>query len=206
MINCRNRKLIDDYLLDRLSSPARDRFEEHLFNCDQCFRDVRERQAMLAAVRAHGPRIFAGRPVQHSGRLGWLRYWPYAFAGAAALLAAWIGLRPEPDLPDLAPLTAPVGDAVRGAAVEMVAPLGLQPKTPAVLEWKPAGAGADYNVEIRGPGWDWSARSGEARLELPAEIRAKLLPGVEYRWKVRAFAPEGGLLAVSKDAVFRIAE
>lgn len=206
MINCRSRKLIDDFLLGRLLGPERDDFDEHLFNCNKCFRDVREREALLAAVRAHGRSIFAVTSGRRPSRLGWLRNWPYAFAGAAALLAAWIGLRPGSSLPELLPLTAPVSDAVRGAGVETVAPLGAQTQAPAALEWKPAGAGASYTVTLSGPGLAWSGRTAAGRIELPAEIQAKLLPGVEYRWKVRAFAPEGGLLAVSEDAVFSIAE
>jgi anti-sigma factor RsiW len=184
MNNCQNRSFLDEYLLGRLSDPDRDAFEEHFFNCKQCFRDVRDGQALLAAIRTHGQRIFADGKARRLPRAGWLRLLPYAFAGTAVLLAAWIGLRPRPQLPDLMPMTAPVSDAVRGAAVAPIAPLGSQSQAPSIL--------------------DWSARSAEARIELPADVRAKLLPGLEYRWQVRAFAPQGGFLGASEYAVFRL--
>jgi anti-sigma factor RsiW len=204
MNNCQNRSFLDEYLLGRLSDPDRDAFEEHFFNCKQCFRDVRDGQALLAAIRTHGQRIFADGKARRLPRAGWLRLLPYAFAGTAVLLAAWIGLRPRPQLPDLMPMTAPVSDAVRGAAVAPIAPLGSQSQAPSILEWQTAGTGTSYDVELHGPGLDWSARSAEARIELPADVRAKLLPGLEYRWQVRAFAPQGGFLGASEYAVFRL--
>ncbi len=206
MNHCQYGRQIDDYLMDRLSGPDRDAYEEHFFNCDECFRSVRDGQALLAAVRAHGRRIFVEVPGRRLPRAGWLRHWPYAFAGAAVLFAAWIGLRPRPSMPDLMPMTAPVSDAVRGAAVVPIAPLGVQSLAPSVLEWKPAGPGTSYEVTLTGRGLSWSDRTTAGRIELPDAIRALLVPGQEYRWKVRAFAPQGGFLGASDYAVFRLAK
>jgi hypothetical protein len=204
MNHCQFGRQIDDYLMDRLSDPDRDAFEEHFFNCDACFKSVRDGQALLDAVRAHGRRIFAAAPGRRLPQTGWLRHWPYALAGAAVLLAAWIGLRPLPKMPDLMPMTAPLSDAVRGATVVPIAPLGIQSQAPSVLEWKPAGLGTSYDVTLTGRGLSWSARTTAGRIELPDAIRTLLVPGEEYRWKVRAFAPQGGFLGASDYAVFRI--
>jgi hypothetical protein len=201
---------LDDYLLNRMSGDDKNRFEEHLFLCDRCYRDVAEREAVLAAVRKHGGRIFAPEarpaPAKQSVWRGLPRLWPYAASAAAALLAVWIGFHPgRPDVGKV-PLTPPSGDAVRGGAVERLSPSGILTAAPAALEWQPAGPGMDYAVSLAGPGLAWTGRTAAGRIEIPPDIRARLVPGAEYRWKVRAFAPQGGLLAVSTEIAFRIAK
>jgi hypothetical protein len=206
MNHCQYGRQIDEYLMERLSGPDRDAFEEHFFNCDRCFRDVQDSQVLLAAVRAHGRKIFVESKGRRLPRAGWLRHWPYAVAGTAVLLAAWIGLKPRVQMPELMPMTAPVSDAVRGAGVDVVAPLGVQAQAPSVLEWKPAGAGTSYEVTLSGRGVSWSGRTTADRIELPDAVKALLGPGEEYRWRVRAFAPQGGFLGASEYAVFRLAK
>jgi hypothetical protein len=199
---------IDDFLLGRMSAADQERFEEHLFQCDACFRETTGREAVLAAVRRHGARIFApgaAAPAKPAARRRWMRLWPYA-ATAALLLAAWIGFAPGRRAGGRVPLAPPGSDAVRGAAVALIAPSGALPAVPSALEWEPAGGAADYSVSLSGPGLAWSGRTAAARIEIPADIRARIVPGTEYRWKVRAFAPQGGLTAASPEASFRIAE
>ncbi|MCX6561141.1 MAG: zf-HC2 domain-containing protein [Candidatus Aminicenantes bacterium] len=209
MKSCNFKYQIDDFLLDRLGGPDRDRFEEHIFNCDRCFHDVFERGAILAAVRAHGGRIFSPEAIPAArktpSRTAFLRLWPYAAVAAAVLIAVWIGINPgRPDAGPL-PLTAPVDDTVRGGSVELIGPLGALAQAPSALEWKTAGTGTDYSITLSGPGVAWSGRTAAGRIDLPADIRNKIVPGNEYHWKVRAFAPQGGFIGASQEGVFRIA-
>lgn len=210
MKNCGFKQQLDDFLLDRLSGPDRDRFEEHIFNCDRCFHDVSERGAILAAVRAHGGRIFSPEAIPAArktpSRTAFLRLWPYAAAAAAVLIAVWIGINPgRPDAGPL-PLTAPVDDTVRGGSVELVGPLGALAQAPSALEWKTAGTGVGYSVTLTGPSLKWSGDATDVRIDLPADIRNKIVPGNEYHWKVRAFAPQGGLMGASHEGVFQISK
>lgn len=200
---------VDDFLLDRMSAADQEIFEEHLFQCDACFRETTGREAVLAAVRRHGARIFApsaAAPAKPAARRGWIRLWPYAATAAAVLLTAWIGFAPGRRAGGQVALAPPGSDAVRGATVALIAPSGALAAAPSALEWEPAGGAADYSVSLSGPGLAWSGRTADARIEIPADIRARIVPGAEYRWKVRAFAPEGGLTAASPEAAFRIAE
>ncbi|MDD8026674.1 MAG: zf-HC2 domain-containing protein [Acidobacteriota bacterium] len=209
MNNCLFRRRVDDYLLDRMSADDKGRFEEHLFQCGRCFRDVSEHEAVLAAVRKHGGRIFAPdartAPARRISRRGFPPAWAYAASAAAVLLAIWIGFHPGNRDGGGVPLTPPSSDAIRGGSMEGIAPAGVLPAAPSALEWKPAEEGLDYTVSLSGPGLAWSGRTAAGRIEIPPDIRAKLVPGIEYRWKVRAFAPQGGLAAVSRETVFRIA-
>jgi anti-sigma factor RsiW len=197
---------VDDFLLGRMNEAERERFEAHLFECDACFRAVAGSEAVLAAVKRHGDRIFVPGAVPARRQPRPRKVWPYAAAVAALLLAAWIGFLPrhpgqEPMLASGTP-----GDAVRGGAMSGISPSGALPEAPAVLEWKALPAAGDYKVSLSGPGVEWSRDTTTARIEIPPDVRAKMVPGVDYRWKVKAFAREGGLLAVSQEAVFRIAE
>ncbi len=90
--------------------------------------------------------------------------------------------------------------------MEGIAPVGQLAEAPVVLEWKPVGVAGDYTVTLTGPGLAWSERTASPRIEIPPDIRARMVRGGEYRWKVKAFARQGGLLAVSAEAAFRIAE
>jgi len=61
-MNCdfKNRDaIIDDYLAGKLSEQDREAFDEHCFNCDQCFHEIRLREQMVQIIKADGSRIFA---------------------------------------------------------------------------------------------------------------------------------------------------
>ncbi len=209
MSQCPFRDRVDEYLLGRLGEAETEGLEAHLFECDDCFQAAGGGEAVLAAVRRHGGRIFgpAAETVPlRPKRRAW-RAWPFAAAAAAALLlAVWIGLgprRPGSGMPSYGP---PTEESVRGGSLEGITPVGPLADAPSVLEWKPVGAAGDYTVILTGPGLNWSARAAAARIEIPPDVRAKMVRGGSYRWKVKAFASQGGLLAVSAEAAFRIAD
>ncbi|MBN2198304.1 MAG: zf-HC2 domain-containing protein, partial [Candidatus Aminicenantes bacterium] len=47
MNSCPHRKLIDDYLLNRLGEDEKNRFEEHFFNCRFCFEELKAREEVV---------------------------------------------------------------------------------------------------------------------------------------------------------------
>lgn len=147
------------------------------------------------------------------------RSWPLARLAAAAMLVLAAGLgfqlmRPEPPA-----LPAPqAGQAVRGATIEILSPLGELAKPPAELRWAPWNDAAGYRVrilEVDGTTL-WEERFPAAAqpgtpaetASLPGEVRARLQRAVTYRWTVEALGPASGLdparLAVSEPAEFRV--
>lgn len=207
MSQCPVKTRIDDYLLGRLDEAGKESLEAHLFECDDCFRAASGSEAVLAALRRHGGRVFgpaADSAPSRPGRRA-LRAWPFAAAAAAGLLlAVWVGLGPHGSGAGTVPFAPPTEEGVRGGSLEGISPVGPRAEAPAVLEWEPVGAAGDYSVTLAGPGLAWSARTAAPRIEIPSDIRAKMVRGGEYRWKVKAFAPQGGLLAVSAEATFLI--
>jgi hypothetical protein len=123
------------YLLDELGPDARDEFEEHLFDCQECAIDVRagdvfireakvQLPALVAEDEARSARTSAGVKPAKTKRdwFAWLRpaYMVPVFATLLAVIGyqnfvTLPGLRQAANEPQLAPLT-PLRGAVRGSA------------------------------------------------------------------------------------------
>jgi hypothetical protein len=193
---------IDDYLLKRLEESERARFEEHYFNCAACFRALEERDLLVRAVKAAGTPVPAAAPARRrAAGIRILRPW---MAAAAVVLV--LGIVFGPGLfHKRAAWTPPTDDTVRGGAIAAVAPRGDAPEAPAALEWKPMADGVEYSVTLSGPGVEWSGRTRQSKIDLPEKIRGALRPGADYRWQVKAFAPQGYFTGNSETLTFRIA-
>jgi hypothetical protein len=83
------------YILEELPAEERDRFEEHLFLCPICARDVEELDRIGQTVRAEGARM----PGREEVAVGWwehlARWWAMPQVGAVsacAMLAMMVGL------------------------------------------------------------------------------------------------------------------
>jgi hypothetical protein len=205
MKSCSQENRIDDYLLERMDESERTRFEEHYFNCSACFRAVQERDLALRAVKTAGvPAFSAVRERPRRGAFGILRPWTAAVGGVCLLFVFGVLFgpgffrKPTPWIP-------PIEDAVRGGAIAAIAPLGDAAATPAALEWRPVGEGVEYAVTLTGPDVEWSGRTRESRIALPDATRRALRSGAEYRWQVKAFAPQGFFTGTSGTQTFRIA-
>ena len=124
---------VERYLLDEMGPDARDEFEEHLFDCQECVLDVRAGDVFIREAKVQLPALVAEDEARASGgRAGikpakaardwfaWLRpaYLAPVFATLLAVIAyqnivTLPGLREAANEPRLAPLT-PVRGAVRG--------------------------------------------------------------------------------------------
>ena len=58
-MKCDQYKLIDDYLVQTLSQEELESFDEHLFNCDECFREVVFREKIAHFIKEEGNIVFA---------------------------------------------------------------------------------------------------------------------------------------------------
>lgn len=67
--NLKNRnQIIEDYLSARLPEAEREAFDEHCFNCDVCFRELRLREVMIETIKKDGAMIFSHQIVTQSTR------------------------------------------------------------------------------------------------------------------------------------------
>lgn len=144
---------------------------------------------------------------------------PWTRLAAAALLALAAGLGFQLMRPDPPILPPPERGVVRGATVEVLAPLGELAEAPSELRWTPWNGAAAYRVrilEVDGTTlWEERVPAAAARpgaqlaaAPLPPAVRARLQRAVSYRWTVEALGPGSGpdpaRLALSEPAEFRI--
>ncbi|HBL29817.1 MAG TPA: hypothetical protein DD490_23520 [Acidobacteria bacterium] len=126
------------------------------------------------------------------------------FAAAAVLVLGfgltWRVLQAPPDLP-----TPEVGGALRGATVEVVAPVGEVADLPAELRWGAVPGAAGYRVRLTTVDGSvlWEAATQTPVAPLPADLAGRLHRAVRYTWTVEALDPQGGRLAISPPVGFQ---
>jgi hypothetical protein len=201
MKKCRFEDAIDGYLLNRLEGTEKDAFEEHYFNCERCFRRLRERDRLIRAVKARGPALLETRPARAAVRRP---SWAWAAAAAGVVLVAATALV-LPRFQRRAPEIVLTGDgAVRGGTIECVSPRGDLAEPPAAFEWRAAGADLEFRVYLFRPDVIWTGTTRTNAIALPDEVRARLADGAPYEWQVKAFSPQGGLAALSDRVRFQV--
>lgn len=89
----------EGYLLGDLSPSERDAFEEHYFDCDACFADVRDGATVIAGARA----VSKEKTVRH----GHPSFLP-AFAAAASVAVAVLGVGVYQQVAVIAPMRAQI--------------------------------------------------------------------------------------------------
>jgi len=209
MRSCCNSARIDEYLLDRLSPEDKTAFEEHYFNCQACFQELKARAEVVGVIKSRGRELFqdrdlAGRPVVARPKKPALKpvaLWTAAAGIVAVVAVVFLVTRP--------PRTGPVftlsgDDTVRGQAIGLTAPRGDVAAPPAYLEWSPLAEGTEYVVSLFDEQRLWSETTRECRVRLPEEIRRQMAPGRTYAWQVKAFSAQGALTAMSSRLPFRI--
>ena len=212
MKNCESDDRIDAYLLGRMSEEERTAFEEHYFNCSSCFTAVSERQVLISVIRSRGGEIFpesesAALPeVSRAGKFSRAitpHRWAYA-AIAVALVLLVIGLIPRRG-PAPPHFVLDGEEVLRGESLTLVSPSNDILGAPQAFEWKPLPDAAEYKVSLYDEALIWSITTKDSRSPLPEEIKAKLVPGRRYSWQVKAFSPQGQLLALSAKYYFQVA-
>ncbi|MBC7363455.1 MAG: zf-HC2 domain-containing protein [Candidatus Aminicenantes bacterium] len=214
MSKCKFEDMIDGYLLNRLGQGDREAFEEHYFNCPSCFEKLQERDLIIITIKNH-PEILIQENAARESLFSRLKtevaamFTPrqLALAGVTAvlLLVVVFALVPRQQIP--APnffLTDE--ETVRGSSITLISPVIDMGQVPASFEWKKLGENVEYQVSIYNHELLWKATTKENRIILPEEVRAKMVPGEKYSWQVKAFSPDGTLIAVSSKVQFKIAE
>lgn len=212
MSKCKFEDLIDGYLLNKLSEGDKEAFEEHYFNCSSCFEKLQERDVIIRTIK-NNPALLEEKEEVRSSVLAGLRrevasfltVRQLAFAGVTALLVMIIvfavlprGQAPAPNffLTD--------EETVRGSSITLISPVIDMNQIPSSFEWKKLGENIEYQISIFNGQILWKATTKENRITLPDEVKARMVPGEKYSWQVKAFGPDGTLIAVSSRVQFKI--
>ncbi len=211
MKKCKFENLIDEYLFDRLDETQKETFEEHYFNCPQCFEKMEERGEMIAVIRTKGSKIFrdvfAPAKIKHSKLepiLAFLtpRQWAMAAVSAALIFVVAIGIisniktnPPEFFIND---------DLVRGSSITLISPvIDNLNQIPSEFRWESLGNDVEYKLFIFHQNEQlWSTTTTDNYVTLSEKIKALMAPGKKYSWQVKAFSPKGTLVAVSSRVQF----
>jgi len=212
MSKCKYEKLIDDYLLSQLPEPEQLKFEEHYFNCSQCFEKMAERDELISVIKHKGYEIFQDEYLaEETKRVPWYdsvisfltpKQWALAAATAALFLVVILGVIPS--LKTSSPQFFINEDVVRGESITLISPLIDIKNVPSQFKWKSLGKDVEYKIYIYNEDLLWSSTTKENTIILPEEVKKLMTAGKKYSWQVKAFSPEGVLTAVSSRVQFKI--
>jgi len=211
MRNCKYEELIDNYLFDRLSEEDREEFEKHYFDCPVCFAKMEERETLITAVKYKGHEIFQNIEQEKVQRVPLLeqitayltpKQWALATATAAVLLV--VALAVVPNLKTTQPEFFVNDDLVRGGSIKLISPVITVNAFPSQFRWESLGEDVEYKIEIFNHNLMWSATTTDNYIDLPEEVKSRMVSGEKYSWQVKAFSKEGNLIAVSSRVQFPV--
>jgi hypothetical protein len=217
MIKCNFDNLIDDYLLNKLDKKERENFEEHYFNCEHCFEKMVARDELVAIIKNKGQMIFADEERQEEKKEVFFiekifssltpRQWAYAAVSVALVLLVLLNVVPLLKKTTLPPffLDLDKEERIRGNSLSLISPVIDIKYVPSQFMWAPLGDNVDYKISIffnHNP--FWTATTKESTISLPEEIKNRMQASGKYSWQVKAFSPQGTLLAVSPKVQFKI--
>ena len=212
---CESEHLIDNYLFDRLDDEEKNKFEEHYFNCPYCFERMAERDELISIIKQKGDMIFQDEyVVEEEKGTAWFekiaslftpKQWALIPVYAALLLIVIFVFIPY--FKPAPPQFFISEDRVRGESITLISPVIDIRAVPSKFEWKDSGEDVEYKIYI----YDndeklWSATAKENYIVLPEKIRKLMTLGEKYSWEVKAFSPEGTLIAISSKVHFKISK
>jgi len=217
MKKCNFDNLIDNYLLNKLERKEKENFEEHYFNCERCFEKMVARDELIAVVKNKGQMIFADEARKEEKKdvffiekiLSFLtpKQWTYAAVSVALVLLVLLNVVPLLKKTPLPPffLDLDKEERVRGESLSLISPVIDINAVPSQFMWAPLGDNVDYKISIffnHHP--FWTATTKENTITLPEDVKNRMQASRKYSWQVKAFSPQGILLAVSPKVQFKI--
>ncbi|NIO49206.1 MAG: hypothetical protein GTN73_07200 [Candidatus Aminicenantes bacterium] len=210
---CKCEHLIDDYLFDRLDDEKKKKFEEHYFNCPNCFEKMVERDELISIIKLKGDMIFQDEYVVEEGKgAAWFekiaslftpKQWALISVYAALLLIVICVVIPYFKL--AAPQFFISEEKVRGESITLISPVIDIRIVPSKFEWKDSDDDVEYKIYIYDDGQKlWAATTKDNFIVLPEKIRKQMTLGEKYSWEVKAFSAEGTLIAISSKVHFKI--
>jgi hypothetical protein len=211
MKKCNSENSIDDYLLDRLDETQKEKFEEHYFNCPECFEKMVQRNEMIAVIKTSGSEIFRNiytRQKSSRSKLETIlafftpRQWAVAVISATLVLVVAIGV--IPNLKTAVPEFFVNDDLVRGSSIALISPvIDNLDRVPSEFRWERLGDNIQYKLFINHEKeLLWSTTTENNFVILSEGTKSMMKPSEKYSWQVKAFSPEGTLMAVSSRVHF----
>jgi len=211
MKKCKLENLIDDYLFDRLDETQKEKFEEHYFNCPQCFEKMEQTDEIIAVIKANGSEIFRDVYAPQKARRSRLesvlafltpRQWTMAAVSAALILVVAIGV--IPNLKTTSPEFFINDDLVRGSSIALISPvIDNLDQVPSEFRWQSLENNTEYKLFIyHQEELLWTTTTKDNFVTLSENIKSLIAPSKKYSWQVKAFSPGGTLIAVSSRAQF----
>ena len=210
---CKCEHLIDDYLFDRLDDEKKKKFEEHYFNCHYCFEKMVERDELISTIKQKGDMIFQDEYAveEEKGATGYEKIASFFTPKQWALIPVYTALllivififipffKPAP------PQFFISEDRVRGESITLISPVIDIKAVPSKFEWKDSGDDIEYKIYIYDNGDKlWATTTKDNFIVLPEKVRKQMTLGEKYSWEVKAFSPEGTLIAISSKVHFKI--
>ena len=213
MRKCKFEDMIDGYLLNKLSERDKELFEEHYFNCPACFEELQARSLIINTIKNH-PEVLASEEVRAKVPLAArlkrelaavFNVRQLATAGIISLIFLAVIIAVVPKRQALLPgFTLTDTETVRGSSITLISPVIDMNQVPSFFEWKKLGENVEYQISISNHELLWKTTTKENRVVLPDEVKAKMVPGERYSWQVKAFGPDGSLIAVSSRVQFLV--
>ena len=210
---CESEHLIDDYLFDRLDDEKKKKFEEHYFNCHYCFEKMVERDELVSIIKQKGDMIFQDEYVVEKEKgATWFekiasfftpKQWALISVYAALLLIVTCVFIPY--FKSAPPQFFISEEKVRGESITLISPVIDIKIVPSKFEWKDSGEDAEYKIYIYDDGDKlWASTTKDNFIVLPEKVRKRMTLDEKYSWEVKAFSPEGTLIAISSKVHFKI--
>ena len=86
----------------------------------------------------------------------------------------------------------------------MISPVITVEAFPSEFRWESLGEDVEYKIEIYNHNLVWSATTTDNHIDLPEEVKDRMVSGEKYSWQVKAFSKEGALIAVSSRVQFPV--
>jgi len=224
--DCPSIERLGRYADGALTPEDRSREESHIAACTNCQAELTLLHAFTTSevqvdeaaavrwgveeLRRREGEIFGGDRARGSSVRRWLsagRLRP-AFAMAAVLLAIVGGYYlTTPAVPRLPTEIGSSPDATRSLTVAILGPIGDQTAVPSRLEWRPVSGAARYHVRLSEVDRQtiWSGDTTGTAIDLPSDVRARIVPGKTVVWQVIAYDASNAPIAESSAERFRVA-
>jgi hypothetical protein len=167
---------------------------------------------IAARLRARSNEVFRATRAQVDEREPWWRAFlrapwlsPAALAFAGILVVVAISLQMRNAPPGLRP-PRPDQEVLRSNTISVIAPSGDIQQAPGEIRWQAAPNAVRYEVrllEVDGAEL-WKGETPENRIELPAAVRARVVPAKTLLCQVLAFDASGHRVAQSETVRFRL--
>ncbi|MBE0460778.1 MAG: hypothetical protein IBX60_04000 [Candidatus Aminicenantes bacterium] len=212
MKKCVFENLIDDYLLNRLSEGQKEKFEEHYFNCAFCFKEMTERAELISVVKSQGTHLFKGiYSRKEAKKSSWIedlfafltpKQWATAAISAVLVVIVALGII---SIRNTSTHRFFINDElVRGESITLISPVIDMKSMPSQFRWKSLGKDVEYKIYLYNHELLWSTTTKNNYITLPEDIKNLMTSGEKYSWQVKAFSPNGTLIAVSSLVQFMI--